>query len=85
MGRLEKREEDTGMGDTPPRAKLLARCAVCRGDILESEEHEIWEGGFYCRRHSLPHLRERAREYAALLRHAPEIPGATRPSFGGRA
>ena len=48
-------------------SKLLARCIVCRGDIYEGDEHELWEGGYYCQRHSLPHLRERAREYAALL------------------
>jgi hypothetical protein len=47
---------------------LLARCIVCRSDIYAGEEHEVWEGGFYCRRHSLPVLRERAREYAELLR-----------------
>jgi hypothetical protein len=40
---------------------------VCRGDIYRGEVHEVWEKGFYCHRHSLPHLRERAREYAALL------------------
>lgn len=47
---------------------LLARCAVCRGDIYRDEPYEIWEGSYYCERHSLPYLRERAREYAALLR-----------------
>jgi hypothetical protein len=50
------------------RQTLLARCIVCRADIYVGEEHEVWEGGFYCRRHSLPVLRERAREYAELLR-----------------
>lgn len=47
---------------------LLARCIVCRGNIHEGEIYEIWEGGYYCERHSLPHLRERARQYAELLR-----------------
>jgi hypothetical protein len=46
---------------------LLARCIVCRADIYAHEVHEVWEGAFYCRRHSLPVLRERAREYAELL------------------
>lgn len=46
---------------------LLARCIVCRGDIHCGDAHEFWEGGYYCERHSLPHLRERARDYAALL------------------
>jgi len=54
---------------TPGR--LLARCIVCRGDIQQGDEHEIWEGGYYCRRHSLPHLRERARAYAELLARTP--------------
>ncbi len=46
---------------------LLARCIVCRGNIHHGDPYEIWEGGFYCERHSLPHLRERARQYAELL------------------
>ena len=46
---------------------LIARCIVCRGDIHEAEPHEIWEGGYYCERHSVPWLRARAREYAELL------------------
>jgi len=46
---------------------LRARCVVCRGNIFRDEPHEIWEDGYYCERHSLPYLRERAREYAALL------------------
>jgi hypothetical protein len=49
------------------RGRLLARCIVCRGDIHVDDVHEIWEGGYYCVRHSLPHLRERAREYARVL------------------
>lgn len=49
------------------RAPLLARCIVCRGDIHSGDTHEVWQGGYYCERHSLPQLRERAREYAALL------------------
>jgi hypothetical protein len=60
------------MGEGAQRGALLARCTVCRGDIHDDEEYEVWEGGYYCRRHSLPHLRERAREYAALLRRAQE-------------
>jgi hypothetical protein len=47
---------------------LLARCIVCRGNIHQGESHEIWEGGFYCERHSLPYLRARARQYAEMLR-----------------
>jgi hypothetical protein len=50
------------------QGSLLARCIVCRGNIHEGESYEIWEGGYYCERHSLPHLRERARLYAELLR-----------------
>ncbi|MGH2448825.1 MAG: hypothetical protein ACRDFS_09535 [Chloroflexota bacterium] len=52
-------------GDQGP---LIARCVVCRGNIHQGEPHEVWEGCFYCRRHSLPYLRERAREYGARLR-----------------
>jgi hypothetical protein len=48
--------------------RLIARCIVCRGNIHEGDRHEIWEGGFYCERHSLSYLRARAQEYAALLR-----------------
>jgi len=48
--------------------RLIARCIVCRGNIHADERHEVWEGGFYCERHSLSYLRERAQEYAALLR-----------------
>ncbi len=57
-------------GDGP----LIARCIVCRGNIHEADQHEIWEGGYYCERHSLPHLRERARQYAELLARG-ELPG----------
>jgi hypothetical protein len=46
---------------------LLARCVVCRGNIFAGQPHERWEGGYYCERHSLPYLRERAREFAALV------------------
>jgi hypothetical protein len=49
------------------QGKLVARCAVCRGDIHEEEQYEIWEDAYYCRRHSLAFLRERARMYAASL------------------
>lgn len=49
---------------------LIARCIVCKGNIHERDPYEVWEGGFYCERHSLPHLRERAREYALLLEAA---------------
>lgn len=52
---------------------LLARCVVCRGNIFSGEPHEVWEGAFYCERHSLPYLRERAREYAAMLADRVEI------------
>lgn len=55
------------MHEEPEAGQLVARCIVCRGNIHETDEYEIWEGGFYCKRHSLPHLRSRAREYAALL------------------
>lgn len=62
------------------RGKLLARCIVCRGDIHENDSHELWEGGYYCKRHSLPHLRQRARAYAEMLNAAESVPpdaGAT--------
>jgi hypothetical protein len=49
------------------QGKLVARCVVCRGDIREGEKYEIWEEAFYCKRHSLAYLRERARLYAASL------------------
>jgi hypothetical protein len=55
------------MESTEGARDLLARCVVCRGNIHSDEPHEVWEGGYYCERHSLPYLRERAREYAALL------------------
>ncbi|MGH2441781.1 MAG: hypothetical protein ACRDFX_01290 [Chloroflexota bacterium] len=50
------------------RGSLVARCIVCRGDIHDNQPYEVWEGGFYCEIHSLPHLRSRAREYAKLIR-----------------
>jgi hypothetical protein len=46
---------------------MIARCIVCKGNIHEQDVFETWEGAFYCERHSLPHLRARAREYAMLL------------------
>lgn len=51
-----------------PARPLIARCIVCKGNIHQDESFEMWEGGYYCQRHSLPHLRARAREYAALMR-----------------
>jgi hypothetical protein len=56
------------MDSSPSGDSLLARCIVCHADIYAADEHEVWDGGYYCRRHSLPVLRERAREYAELLR-----------------
>jgi hypothetical protein len=56
--------------------KLVARCIVCRGDIHEHEPHEMWEGGYYCERHSLAHLRERARAYAESLLKTSERPNS---------
>lgn len=55
------------MEERKTASPLVARCIVCRGDIFAGEVYEIWEGGYYCRRHSVPFLRERAREYATLL------------------
>lgn len=49
------------------QGKLVARCVVCRGDIHEGDKYEIWDEAYYCRRHSLAYLRERARLYAASL------------------
>jgi hypothetical protein len=46
---------------------MIARCIVCKGNVHEHDIFEMWEGAFYCERHSLPHLRSRAREYAKLL------------------
>lgn len=43
---------------------LIARCVVCRGNIFEGQPHETWEGGYYCQRHSLAYLRERARLFS---------------------
>ncbi len=56
------------MDERQGASPLVARCIVCRGDIFAGEVYEVWEGGYYCRRHSVPFLRERAHEYAALLR-----------------
>jgi hypothetical protein len=50
-----------------PASPMIARCIVCKGNIHQSDTYEVWEAGFYCERHSLPHLRARAREYALLL------------------
>lgn len=47
--------------------RILARCVVCKGDLYETDEHEVWEGGYYCRRHSLTYLRLRAEEYRKSL------------------
>ncbi|GEM_PF-6584775 len=58
------------------RPKIVARCVVCRGDIFDGDDHELWEGGYYCRKHSLAYLRSRAEEYRRLL--AEEESGATR-------
>jgi hypothetical protein len=55
------------MRDEGEPGQLVARCIVCRGNIHDSDPFEIWEGGYYCERHSLPRLRERAREYAEIL------------------
>ncbi len=48
-------------------AKIVARCVVCKGDIYNGDDHELWDGGYYCQRHSLAYLRARAREYQELL------------------
>jgi len=47
-------------------APLLARCVVCRGNIHQGDRYEVWEGGYYCERHSLPYLHERATEFARI-------------------
>lgn len=52
---------------------LVARCVVCRGNIFAGDAHEIWEGAYYCRQHSLPYLRERARAYGEILARG-EVP-----------
>ena len=52
-------------------AALVARCVVCKGNIHGDQPFEVWEGGFYCERHSLPYLHARAREYASRLRAQP--------------
>ena len=59
------------MENSTDNGPMVARCIVCKGNIHEREAYEVWEGGFYCCRHSLPHLRARAREYAALLETSP--------------
>jgi hypothetical protein len=56
------------MEELEARGQLVARCIVCRGDIHDTDAYEIWEDAYYCERHSLPRLRERARQYAALLK-----------------
>lgn len=53
--------------------KLVARCVVCRGDIREGDPYETWENGYYCERHSLAFLRERARVYASSLTESVEL------------
>jgi hypothetical protein len=55
------------MRDEEEQGQLVARCIVCRGNIHSSDAFEVWEGGYYCERHSLPRLRERARQYAEIL------------------
>jgi hypothetical protein len=55
------------MRDDGEKGQLVARCIVCRGNIHHTDRFEIWEGGYYCERHSLLRLRERALEYAELL------------------
>lgn len=55
------------MDEAEARTPLVARCIVCKGNIHQHDVYEVWEGGFYCERHSLPRLRARAREYAAIL------------------
>jgi hypothetical protein len=47
--------------------KIVARCVVCKGDIYKGDYHELWDGGYYCQRHSLAYLMARAREYQELL------------------
>jgi len=46
---------------------------VCRGNIHAGDNFEEWEGGYYCERHSLPYLRDRARQYAELVRRRAEV------------
>ena len=55
------------MENVEPASPMIARCTVCKGNIHEHDLYEVWEGGFYCERHSLLRLRERALEYAELL------------------
>lgn len=52
------------------RSRLVARCVVCRGNIHLDDRYEIWEGAYYCERHSIPYLRERAQQYAARLQQS---------------
>jgi hypothetical protein len=58
---------EVDMEDEEVREVLVARCIVCRGNIFSGDVHEIWQDAYYCRQHSLPYLRERAREYADIL------------------
>lgn len=67
------------MDDLRQHGPLIARCIVCRGNIHNDDPFEIWEGAYYCERHSLPRLRERAREYARLL----QAEANSRPSTSG--
>ncbi|HZU11203.1 MAG TPA: hypothetical protein VFB58_00040 [Chloroflexota bacterium] len=60
------------MQDEDTLRPLLARCVVCRGDIFDGDPLEIWEGGYYCERHSLAYLRERARAFADLISRGTE-------------
>ena len=55
------------MENSKSTSPMIARCIVCKGNIHELDVYEIWEDAFYCERHSLPHLRARAREYALML------------------
>lgn len=54
------------MPDERAQTPLLARCCVCRGNIHQGDPYEVWEGGYYCERHSLPYLWARARQYAEM-------------------
>jgi hypothetical protein len=51
----------------PATGPLIARCVVCKGNIHADQPYEQWEGGYYCERHSVRYLRERAREYGRIL------------------
>jgi len=61
------------LDQTEQRGPLLARCIVCRGNIHAGDNFEEWEGGYYCERHSLPYLRDRARQYAELVKRRAEV------------